>query len=91
MTAVQAVSLVLVAAAGTLVVALEDPQRQALASSLFGLCLAFLFFAFQAPDVALSQIAVGGVALPAMILLDDREGAAPRARRGRGASEGEDE
>lgn len=69
MTAVQAISLILVAAAGTLVVVLEDLQRQALASSLFGLCLAFLFFSFQAPDVALSQIAVGGVALPAMILL----------------------
>ena len=69
MTAVQAISLILVATAGTLVVALEDLQRQALASSLFGLCLAFLFFSFQAPDVALSQIAVGGVALPAMILL----------------------
>ena len=69
MTAVQAISLVLVAAAGTVVVALEDVQRQALASSVFGLSLAILFFSFQAPDVALSQIAVGGVALPAMILL----------------------
>ena len=69
MTAVQTISLVLVAAAGTVVVALEDVQRQALASSVFGLSLAILFFSFQAPDVALSQIAVGGVALPAMILL----------------------
>jgi uncharacterized MnhB-related membrane protein len=68
-TAVQTISLVLVAAAGTVVVALEDVQRQALASSVFGLSLAILFFSFQAPDVALSQIAVGGVALPAMILL----------------------
>jgi uncharacterized MnhB-related membrane protein len=36
---------------------------------VFGLSLAILFFAFQAPDVALSQIVVGAVALPAMILL----------------------
>ena len=91
MTAVQAVALVLVAAAGTLVVALEDPQRQAVGSSLFGLTLAILFLSFQAPDVALSQIAVGGVALPAMVLLTiakvrRREQAEAEAR-----SEGEDE
>jgi uncharacterized MnhB-related membrane protein len=28
-----------------------------------------MFFVYQAPDVALSQIAVGAVALPLMILL----------------------
>ena len=69
MTAVQAVALVLVAVAGTVVVSVREPARQAVASGLFGLCLAILFFAFQAPDVALSQITVGGIALPAMILL----------------------
>jgi energy-converting hydrogenase B subunit D len=68
-TAVQAVALVLVAASGTIVVALEDPRRQALGSGLFGVSLGLLFLAFQAPDVALSQIAVGGIAVPAMILL----------------------
>jgi energy-converting hydrogenase B subunit D len=69
MTGVQAVALVLVAASGAVVVAVREPARQAVASGLFGLCLAILFFTFQAPDVALSQIVVGGVALPAMILL----------------------
>jgi uncharacterized MnhB-related membrane protein len=69
MTAVQAVALVVVAVGGSAVVLTRDPARQALVSSVFGLSLAILFFVFQAPDVALSQIVVGAVALPAMILL----------------------
>jgi energy-converting hydrogenase B subunit D len=69
MTAVQAVLLVLVAAAGTFVALAREPLRQAILAGIFGLMLALLFFALQAPDVALSQIVVGGVALPAMVLL----------------------
>lgn len=69
MTAVQAVTLIVVALAGTAVVVTRDPARQALVASVFGLSLAVLFLAFQAPDVALSQIVVGAVALPAMIML----------------------
>jgi uncharacterized MnhB-related membrane protein len=62
-------ALLLVAAAGTVVVVLRDPRRQALAVSMFGILLGILFFAVQAPDVALSEIVVGAVALPLMILL----------------------
>ena len=69
MNAVIAVALVLVGAAGTLVVIIQDPLRQALTVSLFGILLGILFFAVQAPDVALSEIVVGAVALPLMILL----------------------
>jgi len=69
MTAVQAVALIVVALGGTAVVLARDPARQALVASVFGLSLAILFFTFQAPDVALSQIVVGAVALPAMITL----------------------
>jgi uncharacterized MnhB-related membrane protein len=69
MTAVQAVGLVVVALTGSAVVLTRDPARQALVAGVFGLALAILFFAFQAPDVALSQIVVGAVALPAMIML----------------------
>jgi len=69
MRAVQAVALIVVALGGTAVVLARDPARQALVSSVFGLSLAVLFFVFQAPDVALSQIVVGAVALPGMILL----------------------
>ena len=69
MTALQGALLVLVAVGGTAVVLVRDPLRQAIVSSVFGLLLALLFFAFQAPDVALSQIVVGSVALPLMIVL----------------------
>jgi len=37
--------------------------------SFYGLLLAVMFFFFQAPDVALSQIVVGAVALPLIIML----------------------
>ena len=69
MTALQAIALVLVAMAGTSLVLVRDPVRQIPLSGVFGVCLALLFFTFQAPDVALSQIVVGGVALPAMLTL----------------------
>ncbi len=69
MSVLQAVTLVLVAGGGTAVVATRDPLRQAMMASLFGILLALLFFVLQAPDVALSEIVVGTVALPLMILL----------------------
>jgi energy-converting hydrogenase B subunit D len=69
MTVLQVVALALVAVSGTLVVLARDPLRQAMVVGIFGLALAALFLVFQAPDVALSQIVVGSVALPALILL----------------------
>ena len=69
MTALQAVALLLVALGGTAVVLVREPLRQAMVAGIFGLLLALLFFLFDAPDVALSQIVVGSVALPMMILL----------------------
>jgi len=68
-TVLQAALPVLVALGGTAVVLVRDPLRQAIVAGIFGLLLALLFFAFQAPDVALSQIVVGSVALPLMIVL----------------------
>jgi len=68
-TAVQVIALLLVAAAGPAVVLTRDPLRQVPVNGVFGLLLALLFFVFQAPDVALSQIVVGTVAVPAMVLL----------------------
>jgi energy-converting hydrogenase B subunit D len=59
----------MVAVVATAVVFTPDPLRQAMVASLYGLVLGVLFFAFQAPDVALSQTAVGAVALPLMVLL----------------------
>ena len=42
---------------------------QAVTAGVFGLTLSVLFLAFAAPDVALSQIVVAGVAVPVMVLL----------------------
>jgi uncharacterized MnhB-related membrane protein len=47
----------------------RDPLRQALSSGVLGVTLAVLFLAFGAPDVALSQIVVAGIAVPVMVLL----------------------
>ncbi|HEX7362162.1 MAG TPA: DUF4040 domain-containing protein [Bryobacteraceae bacterium] len=58
-----------VAAGATGVVLTRDPTSQAIVVSFYGFLLAIMFFIFQAPDVALSQIVVGAVALPLMILL----------------------
>jgi uncharacterized MnhB-related membrane protein len=69
MTALQSVCLIAVAVAGTAVVLTRDPLRQAVASATLGLTLSVLFLAFGAPDVALSQIVVAGVAVPVMVLL----------------------
>lgn len=59
----------LLAVAGPAVVLTREPVQQAIAVGFYGLVMALLFFVFQAPDVALSQIVVGAVALPLMILL----------------------
>jgi uncharacterized MnhB-related membrane protein len=69
MTLLQAVVLVLVAAGGLVVVLVRDPFRQAFVVALYGMLLATLFLVLQAPDVALSITAAGGVALPMMIVL----------------------
>jgi energy-converting hydrogenase B subunit D len=65
----QAVALLLAAGWGTAVVLVRDPLRQALVVSVHGIVLAVLFFALQAPDVALSEIVVGSIAVPLMLLL----------------------
>ena len=69
MTALQVTILVLVAAGATAVVATREPIRQVVSLSIYGLLLAVLFMAFQAPDVTLSELTVGAVALPLLLLL----------------------
>lgn len=65
----QTLALCFIAGAATVIVFTRDPLHQSLLVSFYGLLLAILFIAFQAPDVALSQIAIGAIALPLMILL----------------------
>ena len=61
--------LLLVAVSGLGVVRTRDVTAQILSLGFYGLLLALAFFYFQAPDVALSQITVGAVALPLMVML----------------------
>jgi energy-converting hydrogenase B subunit D len=69
MDTLQIVVLVLVAAGALIVVRTKDRVRLVIVLSVYGILLAVLFFAFQAPDVALSEITVGAVALPLILLL----------------------
>ena len=61
--------LALIAISALGVVQTRSVTSQVLALSFYGLLLAVMFFVFQAPDVALSQITVGAVALPLMVML----------------------
>jgi energy-converting hydrogenase B subunit D len=69
MTTFQALSLLLVAIGAAGVVFTRNLLSLAIVASFYGVLLGILFVSFQAPDVALSQIVVGAVALPLMILL----------------------
>lgn len=69
MSALQIVVLLLVAVGATAVVLTRVPTRQVIVLSGYGLLLAILFFVFQAPDVTLSELCVGAVALPILLLL----------------------
>lgn len=69
MDALQLTLLLLVAAGATAVVLVRARVRQVLVLSAYGLLLALLFLAFQAPDVTISELTVGSVLLPAVILL----------------------
>jgi uncharacterized MnhB-related membrane protein len=67
-TVLQIVALAAVAVGGGAVALVTDPLRQTLLLGIFGGALVFLFFTFQAPDVALSEIVVGSIGLPLVIL-----------------------
>ncbi|MCW2945746.1 MAG: mrpA 2 [Actinoallomurus sp.] len=62
-------ALVLTAFMATAVVLTRDPARQAIVLSGYGLALAILFLLLQAPDVAMSQTAVGTVVVPLIVIL----------------------
>lgn len=61
--------LALIAVSAFVIVRTDDVTSQLLALGFYGLLFALMFFIFQAPDVALSQITVGAIALPLMIML----------------------
>ncbi|MCL7367323.1 MULTISPECIES: hydrogenase subunit MbhD domain-containing protein [Streptomyces] len=78
------VALLLVAVAATAAVAVRDPVRQSLVLAVLGVVLAVLFTVLQAPDVGLSQLAVGSALTPLLLLLTVRK----VKRRGRRAERG---
>jgi energy-converting hydrogenase B subunit D len=69
MDVLQVTILLLVAAGATGVVLVRDPVRQVIMLSVYGVLLAVLFLAFQAPDVTLSELTVGAVVLPLLLVL----------------------
>jgi energy-converting hydrogenase B subunit D len=69
MTVLQIAALAAVALGGLAVVLSPDPLRQVIVLGIYGLSLTMLFFVFQDPDVALSEIVVSTVGLPVMVLL----------------------
>ena len=69
MEVLQVAILALVAAGATAVVVIRQPVRQVIALSVYGVLLAVLFLAFQAPDVTLSELTVGSVVLPLLLVL----------------------
>ena len=69
MTALQIIALVLVALGGAAVVLTPEPLRQTMVLGIYGVSLTLLFFVFQAPDVALSEIVVTGIGLPLIVLV----------------------
>ncbi|MGW2560855.1 Na(+)/H(+) antiporter subunit B [Streptomyces sp. NPDC001514] len=80
-----AFAVVLVALTATVTVLTRDPARQAVMLGVLGLHLALLFALLQAPDVALSQLAVGTVVTPLLFLLTVRT-----IRRSPGGGPGKD-
>jgi energy-converting hydrogenase B subunit D len=86
-TILQIVALAGVAIGGGAVVLAGDPLRQAIVLGIFGMALTMLFFVFQAPDVALSEIVVSTVGLPVMLLLALRKVREQERERERGEDE----
>ncbi|GBE66462.1 hypothetical protein MFM001_29240 [Mycobacterium sp. MFM001] len=72
MTPLVLVVITLVGVTGTVVALTGRPEQQAIPLSVFGLALTMLFVVLQAPDVALSQLVIGGVVVPLMVMLTFR-------------------
>ena len=68
MSVLQDLAVLLVCGVGTAVVLVREPKRQLVVFMVFGITLSVLFALLQAPDVALSEMAVGSVAIPFAVL-----------------------
>ena len=68
MIPLQAVVIALAALGAVLVVLARDMVRQAILLSFYGFALTALFLVLQAPDVALSELVVSGIAYPLVLV-----------------------
>ena len=68
MIPLQAVAIALAAVGAAAVVLSRDLVRQAILLSFYGIALTALFVVLQAPDVALSELVVGAVAYPLVLV-----------------------
>ena len=73
MTALVGIALTLVLVGAIAVVLTDDPQRQAVTLSVYGVLMTVLFLLLAAPDVALSQVVVGTAITPLMVMLAIRK------------------
>lgn len=69
MTPLAGLALVAVAICAGAVGWNRDPLRQSIAFGALGVSLTLLFFVLRAPDVALSELAVGTVLVPLITLI----------------------
>ncbi|MDQ0028425.1 Na(+)/H(+) antiporter subunit B [Arthrobacter bambusae] len=83
------VSLTLVLVGAAAVVLTRHPSKQAVVLSCYGLLLTILFVAFQAPDVALSQVAIGTAVVPLIVVLSIRKISLIRAEHTRATDQKE--
>lgn len=69
MILIQAIAFALVALGAVVVVVTRRPDRQVIVLALYGALLALLFTVLKAPDVALSEIAVGTLIVPFILFV----------------------
>ena len=72
-TILVAAVLTLVLVGAVAVVFTRNPAKQAVLLSVYGILLALLFVTLQAPDVALSQVAIGTAVVPLIVVLSIRK------------------
>jgi energy-converting hydrogenase B subunit D len=69
MNVIYVFSIVLAGAAALAVVLTTDLLRMAMLASFYTLTLVILFLLLQAPDVALSELVVGTIAYPVVLVV----------------------
>jgi energy-converting hydrogenase B subunit D len=68
MNVIYVVTIVLVAAGALAVILVRDLVRLTMVASLYTLLLVVFFLLLHAPDVALSELVVGSIAYPVVLL-----------------------